>query len=120
LPYWGIDDFQRAESYPKEPPVMQPEVVMQRGNWHSWSYIHELCQTAAFVALMQVSDTLDPEFGGIIEGEDALSVIETDNTQQAIWVWCRYYEITGDTVYFENIRRAYIYYEPPGLFRERN
>lgn len=88
---------------------MQYDVLLMRGNWQSWSYLHELIQTAGFVASMQVSDTLDPEFGGIIEGEDAINVVETDNTQQAIWVWCRYFELTGDTIYFENIRRAWIY-----------
>jgi len=109
LPYWDKDDFQRAEAIPKGRPVMQYEIGFLRGNWQTWSYIHELCQTAAFIASMQVSDTLDPEFGGMIEGEDALDVVETDNTQEAIWVWCRYYEITGDTTYFVNLRRAWIY-----------
>lgn len=109
LPYWKQEDFERAEAYPKGKPVMQTEIELLRGNWQTWSYIHELCQTAAFIASMQVSDSLDPEFGGIIEGEDALTIVETDNTQEAIWVWCRYYEITGDTIYFINLRRAWIY-----------
>ncbi|UCG30165.1 MAG: T9SS type A sorting domain-containing protein [candidate division WOR-3 bacterium] len=106
---WTEEDFVNADSIPREFPVMQSDVHITRGEWQRWSYIHELCQTAAFVASMQVSDSLDPEFGGIIEGEDALTVVETDNTQQAIWVWCRYYQITGDTTYFENIRRAWMY-----------
>lgn len=106
---WTEEDFINADSIPREFPVIQSDVHITRGEWQRWSYIHELYQTAAFVASMQVSDSLDPEFGGIIEGEDALTVVETDNTQQAIWVWCRYYEISGDTTYFENIRRAWIY-----------
>jgi len=109
LPYWTEQDFINADSIPRGRPVRQFEVDVLRGEWQRWSYIHELCQTAAFVASMQVSDSLDSEFGGIIEGEDQLSVVETDNTQQAIWVWCRYYEITGDTSYFVNLRRAWIY-----------
>ncbi len=109
LPYWGPEDFERAEALPKTKPVMQDAIGVLRGEWQRWSYIHELCQTAAFIASMQVSDSLDPEFGGIIEGEDALTIVETDNTQEAIWVWCRYYEITGDTTYFLNLRRAWIY-----------
>jgi len=109
LPYWDKDDFERAEAIPKGRPVMQYEIGFLRGNWQTWSYIHELCQTAAFIASMQVSDSLDPEFGGLIEGEDALDVVETDNTQEAIWVWSRYYEITGDTTYYVNLRRAWIY-----------
>jgi len=107
--YWKHSDFERAEAIPKGKPVMQYEVRLLRGEWQRWSYIHELFQTSAFIASMQVSDSLNPEFGGIIEGEDALSIVETDNTQEAIWVWCRYYEIMGDTSYFINIRRAWIY-----------
>ncbi len=107
--FWGHADFERAEAEPKGTPVLQKDVDIVRSEWQRWSYIHELCQTVAFIASMQVTDTLDPEFGGLIEGEDALTVVETDNTQEAIWVWCRHYEITGDTTYFENIRRAWIY-----------
>ncbi len=106
---WTEQDFINADSIVRAPAKMQKDVRPSRGEWQRWSYIHELCQTAAFVASMQVSDTLDPEFGGIIEGEDQLTVVETDNTQQAIWVWCRYYQITGDTTYFLNIRRAWYY-----------
>ncbi|MCK4234938.1 hypothetical protein KAX75_10950, partial [candidate division WOR-3 bacterium] len=58
---------------------------------------------------MQVSDSASPDFGGMIEGENAMNVIETDNTQEAIWVWSRYRELTGDTTYDINIRRAWIY-----------
>jgi len=107
--YWEHKDFEKAEEFPKGKAVLQTEVKIIRGNWQSWSYIHEFVQTAGFVASMQVSDSLNPEFGGVIEGEDQMGVVETDNTQQAIWVWTRYYEITGDTTYFLNIRRAWIY-----------
>lgn len=106
---WTEQDFINADSIPRGEAVMQHDVGALRGEWQRWSYIHELCQTAGFVASMQVSDPMDPEFGGIIEGEDQLTVVETDNTQQAIWVWCRYYEITGDTTYFVNTQRAWIY-----------
>ena len=109
-PPWSRDDFERAAAGPYAPPVYQNEVQDRiRGEWQRWSYIHEMVQTARFEAIMQVSDTLDPNYGGIIEGEDQMTLVETDNTQQAIWVWCRYYEIFGDTVYFPNIRRAWIY-----------
>ncbi|KPK64143.1 hypothetical protein AMJ83_03875 [candidate division WOR_3 bacterium SM23_42] len=109
LPYWTEQDFINADSIPRLDPIMQYDVGPLRTEWQMWSYVHELCQTAAFIASMQVSDTLDPEFGGLIEGEDAMGVVETDNTQEAIWVWCRYYQITGDTTYFVNLRRAWIY-----------
>lgn len=109
LPYWDQENFDQAELVPKTRPVMQYEIEVFRGNWQTWSYIHELCQTAAFIGSLQVADSLSPDYGGIIEGEDEPDIIQTDNTQEAIWVWCRYYEITGDTTYFENLRRAWIY-----------
>jgi hypothetical protein len=106
---WTEQDFINADSIARGEAVMQSDVGVLRGEWQRWSYIHELRQTAAFVASMQVSDPMDPEFGGIIEGEDQLTVVETDNTQQAIWVWCRFYEITGETTYMINISRAWTY-----------
>ena len=107
--FWTSEELQQQAREPLEPAVFQYEVERFRGNWQSWSYIHEFFQTAAFIASMQVDDSLDPEYGGIIEGEDALNIVETDNTQEAIWVWSRYYQLTGDTIYFENLRRAWIY-----------
>jgi hypothetical protein len=109
LPYWTPEDFQRAELVYKGPPIWQHEIDQLRGDWQSWSYIHELIQTSAFVASFQIADSLDTLYGGVIEGEDQLDIVETDNTQEAIWVWCRYYEITGDTTYLENIRQAWVY-----------
>ncbi len=109
LPFWDQEDFEKAQLVPKAKPVMQYETDMVRGNWQTWSYIHELCQTAAFIGSLQVADSLSPDYGGIIEGEDEPDIVQTDNTQEAIWVWCRHYEITGDTTYFVNLRRAWIY-----------
>jgi hypothetical protein len=107
--YWTAEEVRKQAESRKDDAVFQYEVKQLRGNWQTWSYIHEMFQTAAFIASMQVTDSLDPEFGGIIEGEDALTVVETDNTQEAIWVWCRFYELFSDTTYFVNIRRAWIY-----------
>jgi hypothetical protein len=68
LTYWTQQDFINADSIPRLDPIMQYDVGPLRTEWQRWSYVHELCQTAAFIASMQVSDTLDPEFGGLIEG----------------------------------------------------
>ena len=109
-PPWSSDDLARQAAGPYASPVYQDKVQYKiRGEWQRWSYLHEMAQTARFVARMQISDTLDPNYGGIIEGEDQMTLVETDNTQEAIWVWCRYYEIFGDTLYFPNIRKAWIY-----------
>lgn len=74
-----------------------------------FNYLYEIKQTADFIAQYQVSDSLSPDFGGLIEGEHLPNIIETDNTQEAIWVWSRWYELTGRDDYQTNIRRAWIY-----------
>jgi len=119
-PFWVREDFERSAAQPRGPAIFPAESGVRSGDWQRWSYIHEMVQTARFVAGMQVMDTLDPEFGGIIEGEDQMTIIETDNTQQAIWVWCRYYEIFGDTVYFPNIRKAWTYVMNHPAYLEEN
>jgi hypothetical protein len=112
---WDTRDFKEFERTERKGIFIPPSRFP--GEWQRWSYIHELIQTASFISSMQVTDTTSEEFGGIIEGENALNIVETDNTLEAIWVWSRYYEITDDTVYFENIRRAWYYVEnhPPWL-----
>jgi len=119
-PFWTREDFERAAAQPRGTAVFQVESGVRGGAWQRWSYVHEMIQTARFVANMQVMDTLDPEFGGIIEGEDQMTIVETDNTQQAIWVWCRYYEIFGDSVYFPNIRKAWTYVMNHPAYLEEN
>lgn len=58
--------------------------------------------SASFVAGLQGVD------GGMEEAED--NVFEnTDNTLEAIWIWCRYYRATGDNVYFPNVLSAWNY-----------
>ncbi|MFZ0033356.1 MAG: hypothetical protein WAK60_00015, partial [Sedimentisphaerales bacterium] len=48
--------------------------------------------------------------GGIQEGEDYTTAVETDNTQEAIWIWSRYAELTGDyTTYQTRINNAWTY-----------
>ena len=79
LPCWQQDDFEKAQLIPKTKPVMQYDTDVSRGNWQTWSYIHELCQTVAFIGSLQVADSLSPDFGGIIEGEDEPDIVQTDN-----------------------------------------
>ncbi len=75
-------------------------------------YIAELQAICSFLDIWQVKDTEDPEFGGMIEdeyltGEDR--IVQSDNTQEAIYVWSRYYQLTGDNTYFANIQDAWTY-----------
>jgi hypothetical protein len=73
------------------------------------NYLFEIRQTCDFVANYQVSDSFSANFGGIIEAEHMPTTIETDNTQEAIWIWSRWYQLTGRDDYRTNIRRAWHY-----------
>jgi hypothetical protein len=83
-----------------------------------FNYLERVKLTCDFVARYQVSDSLSPDFGGIIEAEHMPTTIETDNTQEAIWVWSRWYEVTGRDDYREKIRRAWIYVLSHPAYRE--
>jgi hypothetical protein len=83
-----------------------------------FNYLRQVKLTCDFVASYQVSDSLSADFGGIIEAEHMPTVIETDNTQEAIWIWSRWYELTGRDDYHENIRRAWTYVLNHPAFRE--
>lgn len=109
LPLWETEDFIRAECEKRPESVFQERIPQPGPEWQRWSYIHQFFKTCDFIKGLQVSDSASPDFGGMIEGENAMNVIETDNTQEAIWVWSRYKELTGDTTYDKNIRRAWIY-----------
>jgi hypothetical protein len=83
-----------------------------------FNYLYEIKQTADFIAQYQVFDSLSPNFGGIIEAEHLPNIIETDNTQEAIWVWSRWHELTGRDDYRTNIRRAWNYVMRYPAYRE--
>jgi len=85
-----------------------------------YNYLRQVKKTCDFVASYQVSDSLSSNFGGVIEAEHLPNIIETDNTQEAIWIWSRWYELTGRDDFHENIRRAWIYVKNNPAFRENN
>lgn len=58
--------------------------------------------TASFLTTLQGTD------GGMKEAEDNV-YNNTDNTLEAIWVWCRYYRATADNRYFSNVLMAWNY-----------
>lgn len=77
-----------------------------------FNYLYEFAQIAGFCADWQLDDPDSADHGGMIEAEsgELWDVIQTDNTQEAIWVWARYGELTGDTARFkENIDKAWYY-----------
>ncbi|GAB4376336.1 MAG: hypothetical protein Kow0042_22570 [Calditrichia bacterium] len=78
----------------------------------NFSYPAEFLQIAHFLSQWQVLDPTSPDFGGMIEAESGQlgNVIQTDNTQEAIVVWCQYADLTGDTsTYRPNIDAAWVY-----------
>jgi hypothetical protein len=77
--------------------------------------VHRLCE---FARAWQIADSFSPDFGGLIEAEHLPSIIETDNTQEAIWVWCRWFELTGRDDYAANIRRAWVYVRRHPAYQE--
>lgn len=79
-----------------------------------FNYLYEFAQIAQFCADWQLDDIDSVDHGGMIEAEsgELADVIQTDNTQEAIWVWARYGELTGDTGRFaDNIDKAWMYCE---------
>jgi hypothetical protein len=64
---------------------------------------------ADFIVTMQVSDTSAMAYGGMREGEHMLSVIQTDNTSESIWIWSHYYALTGSDDYHDNVDAAWEY-----------
>jgi hypothetical protein len=81
-------------------------------------YREAIARTARFMANMQVSDSSSADFGGVREAEDQMNIIETDNTQEGIWVWSRYYQLFGADSFGTNIRRAWIYVQRNPAWRE--
>jgi len=74
-------------------------------------YLDFLKKEVEFLKTLQVTDPTKEDYGGIREGEsdDLWNIIQTDNTEEAIWVWTRYYELTNDNKYFDNIKVAWEY-----------
>lgn len=85
-----------------------PEDILKR----RFNYLYQFSKLASFISDWQVINPADTNYGGIIEAEGGKfkDVIQTDNTQEAIWVWSRYGELTMDRDRFrENIKRAWEY-----------
>lgn len=66
-------------------------------------------KACGFIEYWQVKDPNDPNYGGIREGEDLPTVIQTDNTQESVWVWSRWRELTGNRKYDDAVGRSWVY-----------
>jgi hypothetical protein len=115
---WTEEEFERYHQDYQPQWLPRPE-SLQYGP-RRFNYLRQIKLTCDFVASFQVSDSLNPDFGGIIEAEHMPDIIETDNTQEAIWIWSRWYELTGRDDYRENIRRAWVYVMRHPAYREHS
>jgi hypothetical protein len=104
---WSESEIRHFESYPRQVLYFQPETL--RFGPRRFNYLQRIKLVCDFVAQYQVSDSSSPDYGGIIEAEHLPTIIETDNTQEAIWIWTRWFQLTGRDEYRENIRRAWTY-----------
>jgi len=66
-------------------------------------------KACAFIAAWQVTDPNDPNYGGIREGENMPDIIQTDNTQESVWVWSRWRELSGSRAYDDATARSWVY-----------
>lgn len=74
--------------------------------------IGQFQQTCEFLAGMQERDREADQFGGLHEGEgeELWAIVETDNTQEAIRVWCEYALFFADPDrYRQNVEDAWTY-----------
>ncbi|MBI1850139.1 MAG: hypothetical protein HYR85_07320 [Planctomycetes bacterium] len=69
----------------------------------------QIADVARFLSTLQVSDFGSADYGGIREGELLRDIVQSDNTHEAVWVWSRYEELTGDPSYRPNIDAAWFY-----------
>uniref|UniRef100_A0A7C4CB67 T9SS type A sorting domain-containing protein n=1 Tax=candidate division WOR-3 bacterium TaxID=2052148 RepID=A0A7C4CB67_UNCW3 len=115
---WTEEEFRRFELRPEPRWLPRPESLIPGPR--RFNYLERVKLDCDFVARYQVADSNSPNFGGIIEAEHMPAVIETDNTQEAIWIWSRWFELTGRDDYRENIRRAWVYVLRHPAWREHS
>jgi hypothetical protein len=114
-PYWTPE--QVAEEFTRSGAATAPRFQMPaqarpgRNSLDEVAYFSHYLMLCQFLASMQYTATGN-NHGGMIEGESGNdhSIIQTDNTQEAIREWSQYAIWTGDTAtYGENIRQAWLY-----------
>jgi hypothetical protein len=110
--YMTLEELETQQATIHQPrPVITSKLVLP-------VYREAIARTARFMANMQVSDSASTDFGGVREAEDDLNTIQTDNTQEGIWVWSRYYQLFSVDSFRVNIRRAWYYNQRHPAWRE--
>jgi len=103
-PYWTAEDAERArQEAPLERPALPPPT---RG---AADPLDDFVAAVWFIASMQVSDSTSADYGGIREGEHLLEIIQTDNTSESIWMFSRYFELTGDAAILPYLEASWTY-----------
>ena len=106
-PYWTETDAAAARAV-RLPAGERPDARPPAGTRAS-SYDDAFARAVWFIASMQVSDPLDPEYGGIREGETLLHIIQTDNTSESIWMFSHYFDRTGDASILPHLDASWTY-----------
>lgn len=92
----------------------QPKQIFSAPLWEQTSgekgWLAEFSQEAGFLVGLQVlDDPGSPDYGGMREGEALWTIIQSDNTEESIWIWSRYLELTGDSQFADNTAAAWQY-----------
>jgi hypothetical protein len=104
-PYWTAEDAEHArlEARPFERPLLPPA---SRGTADP---LDDFIAATWFIVSMQVSDSTSADYGGIREGEHLPDIIQTDNTSESIWIFSRYFELTGDAAILPHLAASWTY-----------
>jgi hypothetical protein len=108
-PHWTENDMRTHQAMKAGQPVA-PRIAITPAWLDEYNILSEYEQICDFLVTMQ-DTTATINFGGLHEGETTRwNIIETDNTQEAIRVWCTYAELTGDPDrYRDNVLAAWTY-----------
>ena len=88
------------------PPVALPRAPL---GIQSYDPLERFTMGADFIVGLQVADTASESYGGMREAEHMLNIVQSDNTQESIWIWSRYYRMTGADSYNDNVVAAWDY-----------
>jgi hypothetical protein len=115
------EDFSIINSFPAREPI--PSVHgRSASSLDEVEYFLHFRMLCDFLVTMQYTQQ-DDNFGGMIEGQGPPdnSIIQSDNTQEAIREWSQYGIWTGDTArYSINIHRAWTYLSVFPAWREED
>lgn len=104
--YWTPEDAAKAKEASLT--AARPELPPPTGAKGS-DYPADFIAAVWFIAGRQVTDAGDPNYGGIREAEHLPDIVQTDNTSESIWMFSRYYELTGDAAIIPYLERSWTY-----------